>query len=95
VAKKSKKKGNSEKSESKEPRALVSDTPDSTPPEAGERVARNGKEKPIIRAIRVTQEILDAAKAYKKAKGVSFYALGLEAISDRLVKEGFLTKADR
>ncbi len=51
------------------------------------------KEKPMLRAIRVTPEVLEAAKAYKKAKGVSFYALGLESISDRLTKEGFLKKA--
>ena len=47
---------------------------------------------PMVRAIRVTPEVLDAAKAYKKASGVSFYALGLESIADRLVKEGFLKK---
>ena len=46
--------------------------------------------KPIVRAIRVTAEVLEAAKAYKKAKGVSFYQLGLEAISERLVREGYL-----
>lgn len=88
MAKKSKKKESGIKSESKETPALV-------PDKSAEAERRNGKEKPIIRAIRVTQEILDAAKAYKKAKGVSFYALGLEAISDRLVKEGFLKKADQ
>ncbi len=50
------------------------------------------KEKQLmcIRAIRITPEILEAAKAYKKDKGVSFYRLGLEAISERLVKEGYL-----
>lgn len=46
--------------------------------------------KPIIRAIRVTEEVLAAAKAYRKEKGVSFYQLGLEAISERLAREGFL-----
>ncbi len=46
--------------------------------------------KPIIRAIRVSQELLDAAKAYKKATGTSFYTLGFEAISDRLKREGYL-----
>lgn len=51
------------------------------------------KGKPMLRAIRVTPEVLGAAKAYKKAKGVSFYALGLESIADRLAKEGFLKKA--
>lgn len=44
----------------------------------------------MVRAIRVTPELLAAAKAYKKDTGVSFYALGLEAISDRLKKEGYL-----
>lgn len=46
--------------------------------------------KPIIRAIRVTAEVLAAAKAYRKDKGVSFYQLGLEAISERLKREGYL-----
>lgn len=46
--------------------------------------------KPIVRAIRVSQELLDAAKAYKKATGTSFYTLGFEAISDRLKREGYL-----
>lgn len=50
--------------------------------------------KPIIRAIRVTQELLDAAKAYKKATGTSFYSLGFEAISDRLKREGYLKPAE-
>ena len=48
------------------------------------------KQHMCIRAIRITPEILEAAKAYKKDKGVSFYRLGLEAISERLVKEGYL-----
>lgn len=48
------------------------------------------KERPMLRAIRVTPELLAAAKEYKKATGKSFYALGLEAITERLVKEGFL-----
>ena len=46
--------------------------------------------KPIVRAIRVSQELLDAAKAYKKATGTSFYTLGFEAISERLKREGYL-----
>lgn len=46
--------------------------------------------KPLIRAIRVSQEVLDAAKAYKKATGTSFYTLGFEAISERLKREGYL-----
>lgn len=49
--------------------------------------------KPMLRAIRVTPEVLEAAKVYKKAKGVSFYALGLECISNQLAKEGYLKKA--
>jgi hypothetical protein len=44
----------------------------------------------LVRAIRVTPEVLTAAKAYKKEKGVSFYRLGLEAIAERLKREGFL-----
>ena len=50
--------------------------------------------KPVIRAIRVSQELLDAAKAYKKATGTSFYTLGFEAISDRLKREGYLKTAE-
>lgn len=48
------------------------------------------KERPMLRAIRVTPELLAAAKEYKKSTGKSFYALGLEAITERLEKEGFL-----
>lgn len=48
------------------------------------------KERLMLRAIRVTPELLEAAKDYKKATGKSFYALGLEAIMERLVKEGYL-----
>jgi hypothetical protein len=44
----------------------------------------------MLRAVIVTPEILEAAKAYKKASGKSFYALGFEAISERLAKEGYL-----
>ena len=33
---------------------------------------------------------MDAAKAYKKATGTSFYTLGFESISDRLKREGYL-----
>lgn len=51
--------------------------------------------KPIIRAIRVTEEVLAAAKAYRKEKGVSFYQLGLESISERLAREGFLKASER
>lgn len=49
--------------------------------------------KPILRAIRVTPELLAAAKAYKEATKTSFYALGLEAISERLEREGYLRAA--
>lgn len=49
----------------------------------------------LIRAIAVTKEILDAAKAkaYKRVTGVSFYQLGHDAISERLAKEGYLNRA--
>lgn len=50
--------------------------------------------KPIIRAIRVTEEVLAAAKAYRKDKGVSFYQLGMEAISERLARDGYLKAAE-
>lgn len=50
--------------------------------------------KPIVRAIRVTAAVLAAAKTYRKEKGVSFYQLGLEAISERLKKEGYLKTAE-
>lgn len=45
---------------------------------------------PIVRAIRVSRELLDAAKAYKKATGTRFYTLGFEAISELLEREGYL-----
>ncbi|MCG3204837.1 MAG: hypothetical protein KCHDKBKB_01554 [Elusimicrobia bacterium] len=48
------------------------------------------KGRPPLRAIRVDDELLKAAKEYKKASGKSFYTLGYEAVRDRLVKEGFL-----
>jgi len=47
----------------------------------------------LVRAIRVSPKLLEAAKAYKKDKGVSFYRLGEEAITERLTREGYL-KAD-
>ncbi len=62
------------------------------------QVAQESKEpapKPILRAIRVTAEVLDAAKAYKKATGTSFYALGLEAITEVLVREGYMKRAQQ
>jgi hypothetical protein len=60
---------------------------------AASQKGREAAPKPILRAIRVTPELLAAAKAYKKATGKSFYALGLEAISERLVREGYLKAA--
>ena len=51
------------------------------------------KDRPLLRAIKVTPEILAAAKEFKKDKGVSFYALGLEAITQRLEKEGYLKES--
>ena len=48
----------------------------------------------MLRAIRVTPRLLEAAKAYKQATGTSFYALGLQAITERLVKEGYLKESD-
>ena len=51
------------------------------------------KQRMCIRAVRITPEILDAAKQLKKAKGISFYRLGLEAITERLVKEGYLKES--
>lgn len=69
----------------------------SVPAESGKSKAteyaageKQPKERPMLRAIRVTPELLDAAKEYKKTTGKSFYALGLEAITERLVKEGYL-----
>ncbi|MCB4757309.1 MAG: hypothetical protein LHV69_09845 [Elusimicrobia bacterium] len=57
-----------------------------------ERPPQNGKDRPLLRAIKVTREVLEAAKTYKKSTGISFYQLGLESITDRLTKEGFLKK---
>jgi hypothetical protein len=62
--------------------------PKPTPGVAGPTV------KPIVRAIRVSQELLDAAKAYKNATGTSFYRLGFEAIAERLKREGYLKSAE-
>ncbi|MBI4376339.1 MAG: hypothetical protein HY549_07795 [Elusimicrobia bacterium] len=56
--------------------------------------AQDPQGKPLIRAIRVSQEVLDAAKTYKKEKGVSFYQLGLSAISEVLRREGYLKAAE-
>lgn len=50
------------------------------------------KSKRLIRAIAVTPEILEAAKAYKRATGISFYQLGHDTISERLIKEGYLDR---
>lgn len=51
------------------------------------------KKSKMLRAVVVTPAILEAAKAYKKATGVSFYQLGLEAIAERLTREGYLDRA--
>lgn len=59
-------------------------------PIAKAKEARVAGSKPIIRAIRVNQEILDAAKEYKKATGKSFYTLGFETVFDRLKSEGYM-----
>lgn len=48
----------------------------------------------LIRAIRVKPEMLEAAKAYKKATGISFYRLGEESIAAVLIKEGYLKAAE-
>lgn len=71
-----------------------------SPAESGKKKAaglatgeKQPKERPMLRAIRVTPELLEAAKEYKKTTGKSFYALGLEAITERLVKDGFLKEA--
>lgn len=95
MAKKSKKKTNGEKAESKGSAESEAKNQESQTTEKKEAKSKIGKERPIIRAIRVTQEILGAAKEYKKAKGVSFYTLGFESISDRLEKEGFLKKGNQ
>lgn len=46
--------------------------------------------RPIIRAIKINAAILEAARAYKQKTGISFYRLGLEAISEVLKREGYL-----
>jgi len=59
-------------------------------PMAAPEAPAQPKGRPMLRAIRVSPQLLEAAKAYKRATGISFYQLGLEAITDRLVKEGYL-----
>lgn len=51
------------------------------------------KTRPPLRAIRVDDQLLKAAKDYKKANGTSFYTLGYEAVRERLVREGFLKES--
>jgi hypothetical protein len=63
--------------------ALVSDAP----------AAETPKGRPPLRAIRVDDQLLKAAKEYKKASGKSFYTLGYEAVRERLVREGFLKES--
>lgn len=48
------------------------------------------KQHMLVRAIRVSPEILEAAKRLKADKGVSFYRLGLESLTERLIREGYL-----
>lgn len=57
-------------------------------------IQRPQREPRLIRAIAVSQQVLDAAKAYKKATGTSFYQLGLSAISEVLKREGYLKATD-
>ena len=61
---------------------------------APEPALTSPKSERLIRAIAVTREILEAAKAYKRVTGISFYQLGLETISERLVKEGYLKRTE-
>jgi hypothetical protein len=61
--------------------------------EPGADAAKEAKGGYLIRAIRIKPEALAAAKEYKKAGGPSFYKLGEDAITERLVKEGFLKAA--
>ncbi|MDD5657030.1 MAG: hypothetical protein PHF00_07230 [Elusimicrobia bacterium] len=77
----------SKKKIGKKPTAVV-------PAAAEPNVPTGPAPKPLLRAIRVTQEVLDAAKAYKKATGKSFYALGLDAITKVLKREGYLKAAE-
>ena len=58
-----------------------------------EPAAQKKNERPMLRAIKVSPALLDAAKAYKRATGVSFYQLGLEAITERLRQQGYLEQA--
>jgi hypothetical protein len=53
-------------------------------------VMPNERKPVMVRAIRVTSQLMEAARAYKKASGKSFYTLGFEAVTERLVKEGYL-----
>ena len=78
------------KKAAKKPAAVAAPT---AKPQAAPKI-EGPASKPIVRAIRVSQDLLDAAKAYKKATGTSFYTLGFEAISDRLKREGYLKAAE-
>ena len=62
------------KSKKSAKKSAAAATPTAKPETAGPTT------KKIVRAIRVSQDLLDAAKAYKKATGTSFYTLGFEAI---------------
>ena len=59
----------------------------------GQNVKPEGRT--LVRAIRITSDVLDAAKAYKKATGTSFYRLGLNAISEVLRRKGYLEPATK
>lgn len=80
------------KSKKSAKKSAATATPTAKPKPAPE--AAGPTPKPIVRAIRVSQELLDAAKTYKKATGTSFYTLGFESISDRLKREGYLKAAE-
>ena len=56
----------------------------------GEQNAKSNNDQTLIRAIRITPQILEAARKLKIERRISFYRLGLEAITERLVKEGYL-----
>ncbi|MBI3554186.1 MAG: hypothetical protein HY077_16940 [Elusimicrobia bacterium] len=62
--------------------------------QASQPTTQRLREPRLIRAIAVTPDVLEAAKAYKRDKKVSFYQLGLSAISEVLKREGYLKTAD-
>ena len=62
-------------------------------PAVTESAPASEKKNRMLRAVVVTPTILEAARAYKRATGVSFYQLGREAIAEKLAKEGYLDAA--